>query len=55
MKNVHHLQDTIKSPDLQEQLNRRFDQCIGCLEEAKKEFMKYDGVIGLGYGPKEKN
>ena len=55
MKNVHHLQDTIKSPDLQEQLNRRFDQCIGCLEEAKKEFMKYDGVIGVGYGPKEKN
>ncbi len=55
MKNVHHLQETITSPDLQEQLNRRFDQCQGCLKEATLEFMNLDGVIGVGYGPKEKN
>ncbi len=55
MKSVHHLQDIVTSPDLQEQLNRQFDQCIGCLEDAKKKFMKIDGVIGVGYGPKEKD
>lgn len=32
-----------------------YDQCVNVLEEAREKFLKYEGVIGVGYGPRETN
>lgn len=38
----------------QEEIDQRYDRCIESLEDASEEFLKLDGVVGVGYGPKEK-
>jgi len=38
----------------QEELNTQYDRCIESLEDAREGFLQLDGVIGVGYGPKEK-
>ncbi|GJL49174.1 MAG: hypothetical protein NPIRA01_04010 [Nitrospirales bacterium] len=37
----------------EDELNRKYDHCIEHLEDAQAAFMQLEGVIGVGYGPKE--
>ena len=32
---------------------KTYDKCVDVLDAARKKFLKYEGVIGVGYGPKE--
>jgi len=35
-------------------IDERLEEAIGCLDEAREELLGKDGVIGVGYGPKER-
>lgn len=45
---------TTHSEESHRHISDGFDRCIECLEAAQKEFLKRDGVIGVGHGFKEK-
>lgn len=38
----------------QEEVNTQYDHCIEYLDEARQRFLQLDGVLGVGYGPKER-
>ena len=35
-------------------IDERLEEAIGCLDEAREELLGKNGVIGVGYGPKER-
>lgn len=48
------IQKAVYSDEAHANVSERFDACIECVEEARKKFLAQDGVVGVGYGLKER-
>ena len=42
-----------RRPKMTEKINEKYENSADCIEEAKEKFLQLEGVIGVGYGPKE--